>query len=143
MPDALELASRTLHFRPDLRVLVVRWHTEAPLDVVKAEYWQMLAVAVAQELSDWLLDVRRRDKSPVELSTWVNSTFYPEAVAQMASRRLRLAVLSSPFMTQLYTSDPAQKREVAYALDPARPFDIALFEDEGKAMDWLRPVPER
>ena len=143
MPDAIVLASRTLYFRPDLRVLVVRWHTEAPLEAVKAEYWQMLEVAVAEGLNDWLLDVRRRDKLPAELSAWVNSAFYPEAVAQMAPRRLRMAVLNSPFMTQLYTSDPVQQREVAYALDPARPFDIALFEDEGKAMEWLRPVQER
>lgn len=143
MPDPIVLASRTLFFRLDLRVLVVRWHTEAATEVVKAEYWHMLEVVATQGLSDWLLDVRRRDKTPAELSAWVNSTFYPKAVAQLAPRRLRLAVLSSPYMTQQYTSDPAQQREVAYALDPSRPFDIALFEDEGKAMDWLRPVQER
>lgn len=142
MSEVITLTSRTLLPRPDLNVLVVRWHTEADLDVVKSEYWQMLEVAATQGLSDWLLDVRRRTKAPVELSAWVNSGFYPKAVTRLAPRRLRLAVLSSPFMTQQYTSDPAQQREVAYALDPSRPFDVALFEDEAEAMAWLRPAVE-
>lgn len=139
----LELATRSISFRSDLRVLVVRWHTDAPVQVVKDDYAKMLDAAVEHALTDWLLDVRRRDKLPAELSAWVNSTFYPEATARLAPRRLRMAVLSSPFMTSLYTTDPVQKKEVAYAIDPARPFDIALFEDEGKAMEWLRPLAER
>jgi len=142
MYDTIPLASRTISFRPDLQVMVVRWHTHAPVDVVKDEYGQMLAAALAHNTSDWLLDVRRRDKVPADLSHWVNTAFYPTAVAQLAPRRLRLAVLSSPFMTELYQKDPEQKKEVAYALDPSRPFDLALFEDEGKAMEWLRPLPE-
>lgn len=143
MAAPLALVSRTLFFRPDLRVLVVRWHTDTSVEVVKNEYWHMLAVAVAQDLSDWLLDVRRRSHVPAELSTWVNAVFYPAAVAQMAGRRLRMAVLSAPLLTQHYARDAEQQREVAFARDPARPYDIALFEDEGQAMAWLRPVAER
>jgi hypothetical protein len=48
--------------------------------------------------------------------------------------------LSSPALTAPYANDPDQKKEVAFALDPSRRFDIRLFEDEGKAMGWLRPV---
>ena len=89
------------------------------------------------------MDVRRREVIPAELSAWVNKEFYPQAVARLAPRRLRLAVLNSPALTAAYRSDPEQIKQVAYALDPARPFDIALFEDEGKAMQWLRPLTDR
>ncbi|WP_345110405.1 hypothetical protein [Hymenobacter algoricola] len=99
----------------------------------------MLEAAEASGISDWLLDVRRRQKTPVELSAWVSTHFYPEVVARLAPRRLRMAVLSSPALTESYRVDPEQKKYVAYSTDPARPYDIGLFEDEGQAMSWLRP----
>jgi hypothetical protein len=133
----LVLASRTISFRPDLQVMVVRWHTQAPLDVVQADYDRMLASAEASGLSEWLLDVRRREKITAELSDWVTNTFYAEAVAYLAPKRLRLTVLSSPALSEAYRSDSAQKQYVAYVLGPSRPYDVALFEDEGAAMRWL------
>ena len=140
MHTPINLPTRTITFRPDLRVMVVRWHTHAELAVVQADYAAMLAAAEAHGITDWLLDVRRREVAAPELSAWVNHTFYPQAVARFAPNRLRMAVLSSPALTAAYVSDPGHKKEVAYALDPARPFDIGLFEDEGQAMHWLSPL---
>ena len=120
--------------------MVVRWHTMLSMEAVQADYARTLDAAQEHGTSDWLLDVRRREVAAPELSAWINSTFYPEAVARFAPVRLRLAVLSSPALTAAYSSDPGHKKEVAFALDPGRPFDIALFEDEGKAMQWLRPL---
>ena len=140
MYSPIELPSRTITFRPDLNVMVVRWHTHAPLEVVQADYAQMLAAAEKHGLSDWLLDVRRREKVTVELSAWVSEEFYPLATARFAPRRLRMAVLNSPALTEAYRSDPDQKKYVDYALDPARPFETRLFDDEGEAMHWLNPA---
>ncbi|NVO86181.1 hypothetical protein [Hymenobacter terrestris] len=138
MLPSIELPSRTLSFRTDLNILVVRWHPVVEtLAAVQADYAQMLASAKAHGLSAWLLDVRRRQVAALELGPWVNTTFYPEAVARLAPQRLRVAVLSSPALTAAYTTNPGHQKEVAYALDPARPFDMALFEDEGRAMQWL------
>ena len=81
MHAPIELASRTILFRPDLNVMVVRWHTHAPLDVVQADYARMLAAAQEHGMSDWLLDVRWREKVTVELSAWVSEPFYPQATA--------------------------------------------------------------
>ena len=140
MYSPIELPSRTITFRPDLNVMVVRWHTHAPLEVVQADYAQMLAAAEKHGLSDWLLDVRRREKVTVELSAWVSEEFYPLATARFAPRRLRMAVLNSPALTEAYRSDPDQKKYVDYALDPARPFETRLFDDEGEVMRWLNPA---
>lgn len=109
----LELGTRSISFRLDLRVLVVRWHTDAPVQMVKDDYAKMLDAAVEHALTNWLLDVRRRDKLPAESSAWVNNTFYPAVAARLAPRRLRMAVLSPPSMTSLHTTDSVQKKEVA------------------------------
>ncbi|MBH8559016.1 hypothetical protein [Hymenobacter negativus] len=140
MHQTIELPSRSISFRPDLRVMVVRWHSHATFEEVQADYAQMLAAAEEHGISDWLLDVRRRNKIPADLSDWVTNVFYPQATQRLAPRRLRMAVLNSPALTEAYTSDPAQNKYVAYVLDPARPFDIGLFEDEGAAMRWLNPA---
>ncbi|GAB3868478.1 hypothetical protein GCM10028824_13480 [Hymenobacter segetis] len=140
MAQPIELPSRSISFRPDLRVMVVRWHSHAAFEVVQADYAQMLAAAEEHGISDWLLDVRRRDKIPADLSDWVTHVFYPQATARMAPRRLRMAVLNSPALTEAYTSDPDQRKYVAFVMDPARPFDMNLFEDEGAAMRWLNPL---
>ncbi|GAA4035168.1 hypothetical protein GCM10022409_19710 [Hymenobacter glaciei] len=120
--------------------MVVRWHTHAQLEVVQADYGHMLDAAVEAGVYDWLLDVRRRDKVTAELSGWVSQVFYPAATQRVAPHRIRMAVLNSPALTEAYVSDPDQKKYVAYALDPARPYDIGLFDDEGAAMRWLNPA---
>lgn len=136
----IELSSRSITFRPDLNVMVVRWHTQADMAVVQADYAAMLAAAEASSFTDWLLDVCRREVVTAELSAWVSREFYPIAVARLSPRRLRMAVLSSPALTEAYRTDPEQKKHVAYSTDPARPYDIRLFDDEGQAMSWLSPL---
>ena len=140
MYSPIELPSRVITFRPDLNVMVVRWHTQADIAVVQADYAEMLAAAEATGFSDWLLDVRRREMVTAELSAWVSHDFYPGAVARLSPRRLRMAVLSSPTLAEAYRNDPEQKKYVDYSTDPARPYDIRLFADEGQAMSWLSPL---
>ena len=84
--------------------------------------------------------MRRRDKTPIELSAWVINDFYPQAIQRLAPRRLRMAVLSSPVLSETYRSDPAQKKYVDYVLESGRSYDIGLFDDEGKVMHWLTPL---
>ncbi|WP_426061253.1 hypothetical protein [Hymenobacter sp. B1770] len=140
MHSPINLPSRTITFRPDLQVMVVRWHTQADFAVVQADYAAMLAAAEASGFTNWLLDVRRRDRAAVERSAWVSQTFYPGAVAQLSPRRLRVAVLNSPALTAAFRTDPELQQHVAYSTDPARPYDIQLFADEGGAMSWLSPL---
>lgn len=108
MHTPIELASRTIFFRTDLRVMIVRWPAPAPLEVVPADYAQMLA-AERCGFSSWLLDVRRRDHVSAERSAWTSSPFYPAAAGQLAPARRRSGVLSSPVLTNTYRSGPNQK----------------------------------
>ena len=140
MVAPIELASRTLSFRTDLQVMVVRWKSHVALEVLQADYAQMLAMAEACNATDWLLDVRRRDKVTAELSEWTSHVFYPQAAAQLSPRRLRMAVLNSPALIEMYRSDADQRKYVDYVLEPERPFEIRLFDDEGEAMQWLSPA---
>ena len=100
----------------------------------------MLAVTEAHGISDWLLDVRRRDKVSPELSAWVSKDFCPQA-----TRRLPRAGCAWPCSIRRPSPKPTcrtptRKKYVDYVLDPARPFDIGLFDDEGAAMRWLCPT---
>ncbi|SFQ59456.1 SpoIIAA-like [Hymenobacter arizonensis] len=140
MYSTVELATRIISFRADLDVMVVRWHTHASLEGVQADYAHMLELAKAYQTSDWLLDVRRRDKVSAELSAWASGVYYQQAAAELAPRRLRIAVLNSPALTEIYRTDEEHKKHVEYVLDPARPFDMRVFDDEGEAMRWLSPV---
>ena len=140
MYSPIQLPSRTITFRSDLQVRVVRWHTHAAFEVVQADYAEMLAAAEASGFTHWLLDVRRREAVAVERSAWVSQEFYPAAVAQLSPRRLRVAVLNSPALTTAFGTDPVLQQHVAYSTDPARPYDVRLFADEGEAMSWLSPV---
>jgi|SRR6476469_1644995 len=139
MQSPIELTTRTIYFRPDLEIMVVRWHTHGSMEVVQADYACMLEAAEAFGASDWLLDVRRREKVTAELSAWCNDTFYPQAARRLAPRRLRLAVLSSPALTEAYRNDPNLKKYVEQALAPKQTFDTRMFDNEGEAMEWLRP----
>lgn len=134
------LPSRTITFRPDLGVMVVRWHTHTTFEIMQADYAQMLAAAAGSGFANWLLDVRRRDEATVERSAWISQDFYPEAVAQFSPHRLRVAVLNSPALTEAFRTNPELRQHVAYNTDPTRPYDIRLFADEGKAMSWLNPL---
>lgn len=133
-----ELATtRTITYRPDLRIMIVRWFQDASLSVLQADYHAMLAVAEESNCARWLLDVRRREGANPELSAWASATFYPLAATRLLPQRLHLAVLNSSYIYERFLNDPVQRQHVDYMLAPERPFLTRVFDDEGAATRWL------
>ena len=130
-------ATRTIIYRPDLRIMIVRWFQDAPPPVLQADYHAMLAVAEENSCARWLLDVRRREGTDPQLSAWASATFYPMAAARLLPQRLHLAVLNSSYIYERFLNDPIQRQYVDYMLSPERPFLTQVFDDEGKATRWL------
>lgn len=137
MPSSSELATRSITYRPDLGILVVRWHHDAELAVLQADYHAMLAMAEEFGCARWLLDVRRREGTDPALSLWASTVFYPAAATRLAPRRLHLAVLTSDYILDRFVNDPVQKEYVAYMMAPERDFIARTFADEGEATRWL------
>ncbi len=130
--------TRTITYRPDLGLLIVRWHQDAALPVLPADYRAMLDVAREHGCARWLLDVRRREGADPALSACASTTFYPLAAEKLAPRRLLLAVLTSSYIYDRFHNDPAQRQYVDYILAPERPFLTRVFADEGPATRWLQ-----
>lgn len=137
MPS-LNTATRTITFRPDLEILIVRWHTDAELVLLQEDYHAMLAVAREHECARWLLDVRRREGSDPALSAWASQTFYPFASQQVVPQLLCLAILTATHVYERFADDPAQRQYVDYMLAEERPFLARMFDDEGEAVRWLQ-----
>lgn len=82
--------------RPDLPAVVARWQREITTPELKAGYFTILEAADALGCWRWLLDLRRRaELSSPELTTWVNTEFFPKLVRRYPAP-VRLAFLASP-----------------------------------------------
>ena len=128
----------TIHYRPDLSVLVVRWPADAALLQLQADFTAVLAAAQQHNAARWLLDVRRRERISVELGRWTTTLFYPQAASRLAPQILHISVLCSPARMAVYAADPVQMQYLTYGLAPERPYYMHLFGDEGTAMEWLQ-----
>ncbi|WP_303312626.1 hypothetical protein [Hymenobacter sp. BT730] len=133
-----EPATRTITYRPDLEILLVRWHADAELSVWQEDYHTMLAVAQQHACARWLLDVRRREGTDPALSAWASQTFYPFASQQVAPQLLCLAILTANPIYGRFADDPAQRQYVEYMLAEERPFLTQVFDDEAEALRWLQ-----
>jgi hypothetical protein len=130
--------SCTITYRPDLHLLIVRWHQDAQSTVLQADYQAVLAAALEHGCARWLLDVRRREQYAPQLEEWAGATFYPTAATQLAPQPLRLAVLASSYIYERALADPQQREHVRYLLADERPFTTNVFMDEALATQWLQ-----
>lgn len=129
--------SCSIQYRPDLRVLVVRWPADAPLPQLQADFEAVLQVAAEHGAHYWLLDVRRREELAPELAHWTTHEFFPRAATQLGAPPLRIATLASPTRMAVYETSDYQRRTLAYGQDNTRPYRLQLFGDEGAAVQWL------
>jgi hypothetical protein len=133
-----EPITRTINYRPDLNILVVRWHQDAANEVLQADYLAMLAAAEEHGCGRWLLDVRRREGNDPAMSAWASQVFYPLAASRLAPQRLYLGILTSTYIYDRFRNDAEQRQYVEYMLAAERPFVTNVFDQEGPATQWLQ-----
>ena len=115
--------------RPDLPVLIARWHREVSPAELRAGYEALLVAADAAACGRWLLDLRRReDLTEPTVNAWFSQTFAP-ALRGRYPEAVRLAFLVSP----LRAGQPVMAVVSAADAD----CEIATFIDEAAAHDWL------
>ncbi|WP_317044262.1 class I SAM-dependent DNA methyltransferase [Hymenobacter roseosalivarius] len=134
MPD---FSSILLSYRPDLDVLTGRWSADSPLAGIRADYEAVLVAGRTHHTARWLLDVRRRVQLSVDVLGWVTHDWLPRTIVALAPARPRMAYLITPAREQAFLSNAVTQPDMQHILDPARPYDLRLFNDEGEAMRWL------
>ncbi|GAA4373579.1 hypothetical protein [Hymenobacter koreensis] len=136
-PAASGLDYLDLSYRPDLRVLTVRWLRSVSFPELQAGFRQALDMALACQAAYWLVDVRRRTEIDAIPSTWVAQHLLPEAAAGLAPATLYVAYLLSPVRAEQIVTNPALQAATAQAQAPTQPYRLETFIDEGPAVQWL------
>lgn len=126
-----------LSYRPDLRILAVRWLRAVTLEELQRGFRAALAEATARQAGRWLVDVRRRTELDAASSGWVALHLLPEAAAALAPAPLVVAYLLSPMRAQELRRDAGLRDATAASVAPERPYQLATFIDEGPAVQWL------
>lgn len=130
-------AAPQIIYRADLAVLLVRWPAEFTAAGLRAGYEEVLHVGSRYQASRWLLDLRRRPPLPLEVANWAAQDFLPRAAAVLVPHRLRVAFLIPPQRLELMRQDAALHPAIQTVFEQVRPYDSALFSDEGEAIGWL------
>jgi hypothetical protein len=132
-PPEPELAPVDLSYRPDLRVLTVRWLR----DVSFEELQTGSALAHTHQACRWLVDVRRRTLLDAFQSEWVAQQLLPTVAAQLAPEPLCVAYLLAPGRVENIRLLPDLAQTVARAQDRSQTYGLRTFSEEGRAMQWL------
>lgn len=122
--------------RSDLPAIVARWQREITVTELQAGYLAVLAAADDLGCWRWLLDLRRRNElATAELTTWVNTVFFPQLARRYAAP-VRIAFLISPLRAVQEQSD-SSAASISANSHPSQDYFTALFTDEAAAYQWL------
>lgn len=125
-----------LGYRPDIKVLTVRWLRAVSHEELRGGFEQARHLSLEQGATRWLIDVRRRTSLDAVSSAWVAQDFLP-VVAHGLRSRLQVAYLLSPAREVVLRLDPGMRAATEAALAPTQPYSLRTFIDEGPAMQWL------
>ncbi|OON68745.1 hypothetical protein [Hymenobacter sp. CRA2] len=126
-----------LGYRPDLRVLTVRWLRPVSFVELQIGFRAALALNEHHHAALWLIDVRRRTELEAASSAWVADHLLPDAAAAVAPGTLHVAYLLSPMRADELNRDAGLRTATASAQSAAQPYRLATFIDEGPALQWL------
>ncbi|UYZ61054.1 hypothetical protein [Hymenobacter latericus] len=126
-----------LQYRPDLRVLTVRWLRDVSFAELQAGFRAALHLGLAHRATHWLVDVRRRAELNASSSGWVAQHLLPEAAAGLRPAQLYVAYLLSPARVEAIQATAALAQTVAASQAATQPYTLQIFMDEGPAVQWL------
>ncbi|TGE18953.1 STAS/SEC14 domain-containing protein [Hymenobacter elongatus] len=129
--------SLNIQYRPDLDMLAVRWLDALQPGQFEQDYRTIITEGLTHGTPRWLVDVRRRPHPTPSMAEWAANVWLPEVVAALAPRRPRLAYLISPSREEALQASPTLQASMQAASDPHRGYDVAIFNNEGEATQWL------
>ncbi|ALD22220.1 hypothetical protein AM218_14620 [Hymenobacter sp. DG25A] len=103
LPTA-ELPYVRLTYRPDLRILFMRWTRLVSSQEHKTGYMQGLNFAREHQVGHWLVDLRTRGLAETEDFKWVLQEFWPQMQQALPGTSFRIAYLVTPYHQELINS---------------------------------------
>ncbi|WP_022822184.1 hypothetical protein [Hymenobacter norwichensis] len=136
LPETLLIADHlTLTYRPDLEVLIARWHRYVTLNELQLGYRSLADEAERRSTVRWLLDTRALSIN-AEAGRWVNDVFYPTLAARF-NRPVRMAYMVPPGTRQQLQTNVEITRLFDRFQKTMYPYIFQLFDQEGDAQRWL------
>lgn len=126
----------SLTYRPDLRMVLLRWLRDASLPEMQIGHQAALHLARQHAATHWFIDVRRRLLVDNTHSSWVIDEFLPQA-ATLLPATLRVAYFMSPNRQRTIDSQPELQAIFSRAQAPNLPYRMQAFMDEAAAITWL------
>lgn len=125
-----------LSYRPDLRMVVLRWLRDTSLSELQLGHQAALHLARQQAAAHWFVDVRRLVVTNSSHSGWVIDSFLPQAAALLAEP-LRIAYLMSPNRQNAIATQPDLRTVISRSQVSGCPYSLRIFLEEASAMTWL------
>ncbi|RYU80101.1 hypothetical protein [Hymenobacter persicinus] len=134
MPLISTLDFLQVTYRPELRVLVLRWMRQTTLAELQQGYQALLAEAATHQCWCWLVDARRRDSANQDGTQWMMDVFFPQLAGQI-HHKVYLAYLFAPTHLRELEADNSVP---ALTYFDGRPYQVERFTEELAAMQWLQ-----
>jgi hypothetical protein len=119
-------------YRPDLRIMVVRWLGVTSDDETRQVYQHLVQVA-EHDCRHWLIDARRRPSSGTAVTQWIFEEFAPRASQQLKGP-LYLSYLIAP--SHLAAAEDFQ-RGTGASIGSLLPYRLHYASQEDEATQWL------
>lgn len=134
--EAVDLDYLRLSYRPDLHLLFLRWTRPVSSEEHRAGYGAALTLALEQQCSHWLIDLRVRGLASAEDFQWVLRTFRPQLRGVLPAPR-RLAYLVTPYQAEAINARLAEV-DVSLPEEVRRGAEVRVFTEEKPAEHWLQ-----
>ena len=126
-----ELPYVRLTYRPDLRILFIRWTRLVSSQEHKMGYLEALNFAQQHQAGHWLVDLRTRGLADAEDFQWILREFRRQMRQALPDTTFRVAYLVTPYHQELITSRLAVEENM-----------FRSFIEEKDAYQWLAaPLP--